>query len=78
MAHVDAQWIRSDLDRKAVAAGYTFDLARAEAVRDFFARFLRHSKGKWAGKPFELFETPGLIRLFYLNVRVPILPCQKK
>jgi len=47
-------WIRTDLDRAAVAQGCTFDLAAAEHAREFFARFLRHSKGRWAGRPFVL------------------------
>jgi hypothetical protein len=25
-------------------------------VRTFFRKFLRHSKGEWAGKPFELLD----------------------
>lgn len=49
-------WIRTDADRRAVAAGYRFDLASAERVRTFFRQFLQHSKGAWAGQPFELLE----------------------
>jgi len=33
---------------------FWFDGAAADRVLAFFPRFLRHSKGKWAGKPFEL------------------------
>ena len=29
-----------------------FDLRAAERVRTFFTKFLRHSKGQWAGQPF--------------------------
>lgn len=47
-------WTRSDADRQAVADGCTFDLAAAERVRTFFAQFLRHSKGQFAGQPFHL------------------------
>ena len=49
-----SQYIRSAADDRAVSEGCYFDLAAAERVRTFFARFLRHSKGEWAGKPFEL------------------------
>ena len=48
------EWIRSTADERAVAQGCTFDLPAAERVRDFCGRFLRHSKGQWAGQPFEL------------------------
>ncbi|MBI1915324.1 MAG: hypothetical protein HYS12_11385 [Planctomycetes bacterium] len=50
------EWIRSAADERAVAEGYRFDLAAAERVRTFFRKFLRHSKGQWAGKPFELLD----------------------
>lgn len=33
---------------------FYFDSAEAEFACDFFSRFLRHSKGRWAGQPFEL------------------------
>ena len=33
---------------------YYFDDAAAEAAVEFFPRWLRHSKGEWAGKPFRL------------------------
>ena len=48
-------WTRNRLDELAVERGCYFDLRSAERVRDFFRKFLRHSKGQWAGKPFELF-----------------------
>jgi phage terminase large subunit-like protein len=51
-----AAWTRSEADRRAVANGCYFDLAAAERVRAFFRRFLRHSKGQFAGKPFELLD----------------------
>ncbi|MFO8012109.1 MAG: terminase TerL endonuclease subunit [Phycisphaerae bacterium] len=50
------EWVRSERDERAVAAGYTFDLKAAEHVRQFFVQFLRHSKGQWAGQPFELLD----------------------
>lgn len=41
-------------DRAAEAAGCYYEPTAAQYAVDFFARFLRHSKGEWAGKPFEL------------------------
>jgi len=49
-----AGWVRSEADHRALEAGHWFDAAAAERVREFFRKFLRHSKGEWAGKPFEL------------------------
>ncbi len=49
-------WIRTPADEHAVATGCRFDLAEAERVRLFFRTLLRHSKGQWAGQPFELLE----------------------
>ncbi|HUS47476.1 MAG TPA: terminase TerL endonuclease subunit [Phycisphaerae bacterium] len=54
MATATGQWVRCEADEKAVAAGCRFDLAAAERVPSFFRKFLRHSKGQWAGQPFEL------------------------
>lgn len=53
---VTAKWIRSEADEKAVAAGCYFDPTAADHVVTFFSKFLRHSKGQWAGKPFELLD----------------------
>jgi phage terminase large subunit-like protein len=50
------RWVRSKADESAVAEGCYFDLAAAERVRGFFRGFLRHSKGEWAGKSFELLD----------------------
>ncbi len=46
--------MRGDADRRAMRNGCWFDEPAAERVREFFRRYLRHSKGEWAGKPFEL------------------------
>lgn len=51
---VSARWVRNEADERAVAAGCRFSETRADRVVEFFRRFLCHSKGKWAGKPFEL------------------------
>ena len=58
MMHNEAHeaWIRTTADQRAVDEGYWFDLEAAQRVRDFFLRFLRHSKGQWAGRSFELLD----------------------
>lgn len=56
MTTIASEWIRTKADERAVEEGCTFDLRAAERVRDFFHKFLRHSKGQWAGKPFELLD----------------------
>lgn len=48
-----AQWIRSEADEKAVLKGCFFDVQAGERVCMFFEKFLRHSKGQWAGQPFK-------------------------
>ena len=49
-------WIKTRADEYAAEQGCRFDLAAAERPGKFFRQFLRHSKGEWAGKPFELLE----------------------
>lgn len=49
-----ASMTKTALDEAAVSNGCWFDIEAAERVRAFFAKFLRHSKGKFAGLPFEL------------------------
>lgn len=41
-------------DKAAIENGFFLDVQRAERVREFFRRFIRHSTGRWAGQPFEL------------------------
>lgn len=53
---VPSKWIKTEADELAVAAGCRFDESLAEDVRDFFRKYLRHGKGKWAGQPFELLD----------------------
>lgn len=48
------KWIRSTADERAALAGCRFDIELAEHAAGFFPRFLRHSKGEFAGKPFDL------------------------
>lgn len=49
-----SEWIHSPVDEKAVYEGCWFDIEAANRITTFFERYLRHSKGQWAGKPFEL------------------------
>lgn len=53
---VPARWIHSAADERAVAEGCWFDERAASAPVFFFERFLRHSKGQWAGQPFALLD----------------------
>ena len=46
--------IKTKADEKAVAEGCYLDEEAAGRVKTFFGKFLRHSKGRWAGKRFEL------------------------
>lgn len=63
--------IRTAADETAVREGCRFDLARAERVRTFFPKFLRHSEGPFAGKPFELapWEWDGVVKPLYGWIR---------
>ena len=52
----DKPEIRSEADERCFKAGYRYDEAAANRVFRFFEKVLKHSKGKWAGKPFILQE----------------------
>jgi phage terminase large subunit-like protein len=54
MPQIDSCWIRTKSDEIAIDKGCYFDMQAADRVRYFFERFLRHSKGEFAGKKFEL------------------------
>lgn len=54
MAADSRKWIRNQADELAIAHGCWFDERAAVKVCAFFPHFLRHSKGAFAGKPFEL------------------------
>jgi len=56
MDSITQRWTRSSADEFAVAQGCYFDERAADHVVEFFRRFLRHSKGAWAGQPFELLD----------------------
>ena len=43
-------------DEKAIDEGCYFEIQAAERVIRFFEKYLRHSKGKWGGKPFRLLD----------------------
>lgn len=51
---VPARLVRTKSDEAAIDQGCWFDQAAADRVRHFFDRFLRHSKGPFAGRRFEL------------------------
>lgn len=51
-----ARWTKSEADARAVQHGCWFDAQAAGRVVTFFERFLRHSKGEWAGQPFTLLK----------------------
>jgi phage terminase large subunit-like protein len=51
---IPSDLIRTKSDEAAIDAGCTFDIERAERVRRFFERYLRHSKGADANRPFIL------------------------
>ncbi len=59
-----AEWIKCTADEKAVLRGCFFDIEAAERAASFFPRFLRHSKGQWAGQPFHLlpWQEDGIIK----------------
>jgi len=50
-------WIKTDLDMRAVVDhGCSFKIEKALKVREFFTKFLRHSKGQFNGQPFTLLD----------------------
>lgn len=56
MSKSQQRWIRTASDELAARNGCRFSERHAEHVAEFFRRFLRHSKGQWAGEPFELLD----------------------
>lgn len=62
----DPQWVRGPADELALSEGCTFDEAAGAFVCDFIETFCCHSKGKWAGRPFELldWQRDFIMRLF--------------
>jgi len=55
-----AEWIErapgAAANERAMLAGCRFDERLGLHVVDFFARYLQHSKGRWAGQAFELLD----------------------
>jgi phage terminase large subunit-like protein len=52
----NARWVQNPSDNFAIGEGCWFDETAAKHAAEFFSRFLRHSKGEWAGKAFELLD----------------------
>ena len=48
------RWIRNKSDVTAIDNGCWFDEEAGLRVVEFFHKYIRHSKGEWAGRPFEL------------------------
>ena len=53
-SRIAEDWAFTESDRVAIAQGCYFDYGAAVKVRSFFKRYIRHSKGPLANKPFEL------------------------
>lgn len=53
-ARSQRKWIRTAADERAVREGCRFDERLAQHFVDFCRDHLKHSKGQWAGQPFEL------------------------
>lgn len=51
-----SRWLRSEADERAALSGCYFSLRHADYVTEFFPALLQHSKGQWAGRPFELLD----------------------
>lgn len=48
------EWVKTELDERAICAGYKFDPEIAKLSVEFFHDILRHSKDPFAGQPFAL------------------------
>jgi phage terminase large subunit-like protein len=53
-ARAAAKWVRNASDEHAIRSGCRFNQRLADYAADFFPKYLRHSKGRWAGQPFDL------------------------
>lgn len=51
-----ADWIRSAADERAVFERCWFDMTAAQHAVQFFEKWLYHTMGPWAGKPFKLLD----------------------
>src|SRR5258708_5677305 len=51
---VGSEWIRTKSDELALDHGCTFQIEKAERVRDFLHKFCRQSIGQFARKPLDL------------------------
>lgn len=43
-------------DKNAISTGHYFDERAGKRIVNFFERYLKHSQGRWAGKPFILMD----------------------
>lgn len=53
---ITTKWIKTAADERAAANGCRFDPKLGEHVIKFFRKYLRHSKGEWAGRAFDPLE----------------------
>lgn len=53
-AKVPTKYIRTKSDEQALAEGCYWDQSSVDWVLQFFKTFLKQSKGRWGGKPFDL------------------------
>lgn len=51
---ITREWTRTAADERAAEEGCRFNLDAAQHAVSFFEKYLRHTMGPWAGKPFEL------------------------
>jgi phage terminase large subunit-like protein len=65
------KYVRNVNDERAVLEGCRVNEAGGLYVCDFFRTYLRHSKGKWAGEPFELapWERDGVVMPLFSWIR---------
>lgn len=56
MDEATKKMVKSPQDEAAVEEGCYYDPEAAAYVQEFFESFLRHTKGQWSGKPFELLD----------------------
>lgn len=59
-------WVASEWKRAAVAPGAWFDSIAAEKAVAFFPSYLRHTVGRWTGKPFVLSDwQAAIVRMLF-------------
>src|SRR3990167_7419939 len=58
---IDAEWSVERQRWETLDSRFYYDAERATAPEDFFAHYLQHTKGEWAGQPFELLDWQKLL-----------------